>query len=1546
MKQLRKGILILLFITILLLGVIVIFPAVILNNSAVMEMIEQQVEQNFGFKIGKIKWSGWSNVMLTNITLNSQKTEVPVEVDRIRLSLNPVALLTAYNTPEKVVSRVELLNPKLKIERYQDGSWNFDKIIPKSSGNKRASEFNMTIKVINGDLEITDSRFGIHRLQSVTGFLNLKRYPQISWSFDGKYEDSNFGWSSQGKAQINQRFGMGNIKVVAAPVSTVKSFIPQNQLVQISNGQVSGGLNFIWNEGKFKITKGDLILEKADVSFAAVKGIYIKELQTAFSDSNLLIKKALFSYKENQFKLKGSLNPLNSTVGIQLSSESLNIEELSEFFPALSKYQFSGTAALKLNLKGLISEPEINGEVLLNEGTVVIDPFGGIDRIAANLQIVGNDLLIKKLEGNWSGSLISLNGRIKNLYRPQFELVFDGINVDVAQWLSGYPNTLELGINSPLNWTGSITGGLDSLSVATKVNLDRLSYQNYSLENIALEMAWNINERIIILKSLTANVWDGDLAVQGSVRVREQELGWEIVGGLTEVNLSRIDINPEMAVLDGDASVSLISKGNWKRGTKFDLGLIIGGFKSKEIHYQDVVLNTVEGTFNYLNGRLCIESVRGADAHNGKVYGNLAWEQNKIDANISVEGLNLATLIKETNDLEGIFRGSMVVTGPVNDLTAVFKGEFQNITWQDKLIGNITGELIYAQNEIKIDALDVDSTVGDFAVQGSVVLQDDFPLNLVVSSDNTNIDDFLKLLPVKLGVKLDGIGELKMAVNGPVSNANYSLTLNIDQPAINNIVIQKAYLDLEGSLNQLQIRQFQLKNSEGEVQLAGTVTQDNLDLVCKGVLNELQSLGLTFNGKIIEGKIDFEGRITGDFGKSVISAEVIGQSLAFGNLKYESLVARAIWDAPVCKIEEAILEGEGGKVKIVGDIKKTDNWNLDLDVAVADFPIKELLEIANAASFDADGKLSGKIIIGGNLATPEIRASGNIANGLLNGIEVAGAIDIFYNQSQLTIEKIELAHQQGTLNIKGNWLEGNLLKLNATVREFPIAAVASVISNTVDLDGVMSADINLEWSEKLITGDYQLDLGSFGINGTPLGELSVAGHFTDQGLQIQSGNWRVKTGSIKVAGYLPWPEKVLQRLNLPIKQSERNLSLNLNFTGIPTEYFNLYPEKYRLANGRLDGYLTIDGDLKNPICSGRLTCNEVSLYLPQYSVEINSIEGAIEISSNRAVIKSLYGNTKKGTIDVAGEALITPQGFKAIDLTLNGSKIYLKHPNFDGFGDLEVKMQGDMFRPLISGDIKIYDCKISLGSANKSKQSRWSPQLDLTVSAGRNVRYRQVGLADVEVDGTLDITGEFQKINYGGKITSNVGMITIYGQNFKINQAMIVFNPANQTEPYLEVESSLRTSKAEIFLIIKGHLGPTLMFDLSSQPNLSQSEIYALLNWSDLVGEEPLTASGIVGGNLSFVTDTLFGNVLFEIRKLLGVDYLYLETDYPQNEVRINMADYITDQLYVSYSMLINGEQSKSHWEFDYYLNSSFTAGATYSVDDGTTWKLTYRIKF
>lgn len=1529
-------------------GVVVIFPAVILNNSAVLGMIEQQVEQNFGFKIEKIKWGGWSNVTLTNITVSAQRIEVPVEVERISLSLNPLAILTARNNPEKVVSRVELFNPKLKIERYQDGSWNFDKIIPKSSGNKRASEFNMMIKVINGDLEISDSRFGVHRLQSVTGFLNLKRYPQISWNFDGRCDGNNFGWSSQGKAQIDRRFGLGSIKVVAAPVSKVKSFIPKNQLFQISNGQVSGGLIFTWNNGQFNITEGNLILEKADVDIAAVKGIHIKELQTAFSDSNLTIKKALLSYKGNQLKLKGSLNPKNSTIRIQLSSERLNIEELSEFFPDLTKYQLSGIVALKLNLNGLISGPEINGEVLLNEGTVAINPFGVIDRISANLQIVANDLLIKKLEGNWSGSLIGLNGRVKNLYRPQFELVFDGINVDVAHMLSGYSNTLELGIDSPLNCTGSITGGLDSLSVATKVDLDQLSYQNYSLQNIALEIAWNISEELIILKSLTANVWDADLAAQGSVCLSDQEFEWEIVSELTKINLSKIDITPELAALTGDISVSLISKGNWRKGTQFDLGLIIGGFKSREIHYQDIVLNTVEGTFNYLDGRLCIESIRGQDDHTGKFYGNLVLEQNKIDANVSVEGLNIATLPTETNDFEGIFRGSMVVTGPVSDLTAVFKGEFQNITWQDKLIGNITGELIYAKNEIKIEDLDVDSTVGDFTVQGSVVLQEDSILDLVVSSNNANIDDFLKLLPIKLGIKLEGIGELKMAVNGPISNVKYGLTLDIDQPAINNIVIQEAYLDLEGSLNQLQIQQFRLKNNEGEVQLAGTVTQDNLDLVCKGALNELQSLGLTFNGKIIEGKLNFEGTITGDFGKPVISAKVIGQSLAFGNLKYESLVAQASWDAPVCKIEEAVLEGEGGKVKIIGELKKTDNWYLDLDVAVTGFPIKELLEIANTntTSFDAGGQLSGKIMINGTLAAPEIRASGNIANGSLNGIEVAGAIDVFYNQSQLTIEKIELAHQQGTLNIRGNWLEGNLLKLNASLRDFPIAAVASVVNDTIDLNGVISADINLEWSEKIITGDYQIDLVSFGINGANLGDLSVAGHFTDQGLQIQSGNWRVKAGSVKAAGYLPWPETMLQRLNLPIKQSERNLNLNLNFNGIPTEYFNFYPEKYRLANGRLDGHLIIDGDLKNPICSGRLTCNEVSLYLQQYSVEINSIEGAIEISSNRVVIKNLYGNTKKGTIDVVGEALITPQGFKSIDLALNGSKIYLKYPNFDGFGDLKVKMQGDMFSPLISGDIIIYDCKISLGSANKSKKSWWSPQLDLTISTGRNVRYRQIGLADVEVDGALDITGEFRKINYAGKVTSNVGMITIYGQNFKINQAMIMFNPATQTEPYLEVESSLRTSKAEIFLNIKGHLGPTLMFELSSQPNLSQSEIYALLNWSDLVGEEPLTASGIVGGNLSFVTDTLFGDLLFEIRKLLGVDYLYLETDYPQNEVRINMGDFITDQLYVSYSMLINGEQSKNHWEFDYYLNSSFTAGAMYSVDDGTTWKLTYRIKF
>ena len=93
------------------------------------------------------------------------------------------------------------------------------------------------------------------------------------------------------------------------------------------------------------------------------------------------------------------------------------------------------------------------------------------------------------------------------------------------------------------------------------------------------------------------------------------------------------------------------------------------------------------------------------------------------------------------------------------------------------------------------------------------------------------------------------------------------------------------------------------------------------------------------------------------------------------------------------------------------------------------------------------------------------------------------------------------------------------------------------------------------------------------------------------------------------------------------------------------------------------------------------------------------------------------------------------------------------------------------------------------------------------------------------------------------------------------------------------------------------------------------------------------------------VTDTLFGDMLYGLKKSLNIDYLYFEPDIQQKDLRINVGEFITKDLFLSYSRMVINEPDES-WNLDYYLTPSLIFGSNFSIKEGTAWRLMYQIQF
>ncbi|MGE5604513.1 MAG: translocation/assembly module TamB domain-containing protein [Bacteroidota bacterium] len=498
------------------------------------------------------------------------------------------------------------------------------------------------------------------------------------------------------------------------------------------------------------------------------------------------------------------------------------------------------------------------------------------------------------------------------------------------------------------------------------------------------------------------------------------------------------------------------------------------------------------------------------------------------------------------------------------------------------------------------------------------------------------------------------------------------------------------------------------------------------------------------------------------------------------------------------------------------------------------------------------------------------------------------------------------------------------------------------------LAGTIDLDTNLAWSGSKISGELKAKVDEFHLNQNRLGNLQLQGRFTELGISIDESKLESKEGSVTAQGYLPWPDQLLSKMS-KLNNSFHGLHLELAFKDAPVGMVNSYlPENIKVTSGSLNGTLNLDGAYGWPLFSGELEASHVKVETPLLPLPVEKGRISMNISHNKVFIERARGEYGEGRFSLNGEAILFGEEDQLhYNLNFKGSDLYYCNNYFDGFSNLNLLLTGTTNNSKLTGEINIFEGKIGLLKMAKkgTPDVKWNPSFDLKVTTGKNVRYRQVGIADISVRSNLRIGGDLKKPLISGEAVSNKGVLTLYGQTFKINKGKAIFKYSEGVYPYVDIESSVLTPKAEVFLTVKGQIGDDVSVNLYSYPSLSEEDLFALLNWSELRGDKPLSVQGIANTNLNIVTDTVFGEVFYELRQALHLDYLYLEHDYTADEFRISAGDYVSSKLFLSYSRSV-ADLPKEKWGLDYHLTSNLTAGGTYSLEDGTSWRLTYRFRF
>ena len=284
-------------------------------------------DNNLKIQIGKIHWETWNGLVGTQVALKDSNTgRVLIGVKRIYVKINPLILMTKFQTPEASLREVVLVQPRLEIQRFLNNTWNLEHYFKRK---KRCLVLAGVVKITDGQIVFKDERYGNYRLQKVSGSFDLKKFPFWRWSLRGQVDlGTNSSWKCQGQLRQDQQAGYGSITINQAFLTRFIRFIPRLFSYQVDSGLVDLQLKFALAKGYLGIEKMKVVISNANLTVPPfLKTVQLKYLQGEFSPNLLTIAKADLLYDQTIICISGTLHPKEAKLDTTIAASRINLAD-------------------------------------------------------------------------------------------------------------------------------------------------------------------------------------------------------------------------------------------------------------------------------------------------------------------------------------------------------------------------------------------------------------------------------------------------------------------------------------------------------------------------------------------------------------------------------------------------------------------------------------------------------------------------------------------------------------------------------------------------------------------------------------------------------------------------------------------------------------------------------------------------------------------------------------------------------------------------------------------------------------------------------------------------------------------------------------------------------------------------------------------------------------------------------------------------------------------------------------------------------------------
>ncbi|MGM0370022.1 MAG: translocation/assembly module TamB domain-containing protein [Bacillota bacterium] len=1138
------------------------------------------------------------------------------------------------------------------------------------------------------------------------------------------------------------------------------------------------------------------------------------------------------------------------------------------------------------------------GDLFLQEGKI---DYKGLEVEGIKGDFAVNDYGVKvnNVKANYENNLVTLNGSIFGWKEPQLNLSYqiDELDLDIAEEFLNE----EISTSGQADIVGQIEGTIDQPTVKSQMTLEQINVAQETIKNIKAGLYYKAG--ILNLENLDLDYKQGSINADGTFDFN-QSFNYIVNADVDKLDLDDIELDflsklGLKGIANGQAIVSGTGWNKEKLNMLGSLNVNSGAVKNYEF-------SDFSSRFWLNEEKIFLNDTKLKGAIGEGFANGMLTLDGDLNLDLQLNNLSVAELkeIEQLKDVTGQVDVLGNLSGSINNpkLKAQVKGA--DLKYKNIDIGDLNSEINFANRELEIK----DAEFPNYSSKLSGTMNfGEKRSNIEIITDDLKADKVGSLIDKKLDLSGDLAAKTKITslLSDPIIKSELQITNGklLGKQKFDDL---KANLDYDLQEDKLKVQQGEINYNQSELQLAGTMIEQELDFDFNSSNLIWKDINFTEQLEQLTGKAEADGSIYGKLEDPKVATKLDTENVQFSEKDIGAVNGRIDYRDHNIYMTDISVKSENNDYQLNGSFNLEQNEinKIDLEVTTGttDY-LKQFLPYDIDRSYQFNGELEAQ----GSLEKPKFN-------------------------TELTIYDND---DQGNLEVKGDyvWDEEADLKLAAT--KFDIGVINQFdllpyqVGGSLNLNGELTGKLtalNLNSNLKLTEGTIA-NLNYKRLAGTVKmidGEKIIL----DQELEGEEEN------IIQAIGEIPLAKD--QKFDLDLSLDEGNLRV-----------LSLLIPEIRSAKGKGNANLKISGPLEKPKVVGESEVIAGSFSHPILDRKISNFNGELDFIDNKVLLKDINGQYGDGSFE--GEGSISLKGLTPAkyDIEFSGQKIAFEHGSWRGLNDAEIMIAGSGTEPQIEGTIEAYDTQFQLpvdwpsfkeDGAKEDGAKGVSPQVDLEVEPKNNVRVGNDRIDILVQQGSLNLRTIDDKIRLIGELSSNQGRFTYYNTEFELQEGKAIFRQYDYM-PNLQIEATtdvydranvennnqLSEPYHEITLNLTGP-ADELTYQLSSDSNLSEERIISLLTGQGGLGnlldkdyEQALTSElrRVIGEGIK--TEVIY-KVERSFEESLDLDQVRIKSLLESDDsVEVELGKYIFNNFMLKYNHSFLDEDKNIG--FEYYFN-------------------------